>query len=331
MNDRSFDINSNGIFHFLRKRRNVLLTTSALAFISSIIFSLLIEDKYESSVILFPSTTTSISRALLNDENYKEKDFLEFGEEEEAEQLIQLLMSDEIRGHIIEKFDLMNHYDINPEAKYRQIDLYEEYETNIDFYRTKFMSIKIEVLDTDKEYAANIANEIALKVEEVRSKILKKVARQGFAIVEQEFNNLVAEINRMEDTLNQIRAKGVQDYETQVEVLSNQYGAALVKGNNAAAKALEDKLDTISKYGGKYLSLVQQMEYEREKLSDLRKVYAEARVNAESTIDQTFIVNSAFPSQKASYPIRWLIIIASTIATFLFTMIVLILFDPKAK
>lgn len=330
MNDQSYDINSNGIFQFLKKRRNVLLITSALAFISSIIFSLLIEDKFESSVILFPSTTTSISRALLNDENYREKDFLEFGEEEQAEQLIQLLNSDEIRGHIIEKFDLMNHYDINPEEKYRQTKLYEEYQENIDFYRTKFMSVKIEVLDTDKNYAANIANEISAKVEEVRSGILKKVARQGFEIVEREFNSLVAEINRMEDTLNQIRAKGVQDYETQVEVLSNQYGAALVKGNASAAKEISNKLDTISKYGGKYLSLVQQMEYEREKLSDLRKVYAEARVNAESTIDQTFIVNRAYASERASYPVRWLIVVSSTIATFLFTMIVLILFDPKS-
>lgn len=330
MNDQSYDINSNGIFQFLRRKRNVLLITSLLAFISSIIFSLLIEDKFESSVILFPSTTTSVSRALLNNENYKEKDFLEFGEEEEAEQLIQLLNSDQIRNHIIEKFDLMNHYDINPEAEYRQTELYNEYNANIDFYRTKFMSVKIEVLDTDKDYAADIANEISIKVEEVRSNMLKKVARQGFEIVKVEFNSLVSEINRMEDTLNQIRAKGVQDYETQVEVLSNQYGAALVKGNNAAAKAIGDRLDTISKYGGKYLSLVQQMEYERENLSDLRKVYAEARVNAESTIDQTFIVNKASPSEKASYPIRWLIVAASTIATFLFTMIVLILFDPKA-
>jgi uncharacterized protein involved in exopolysaccharide biosynthesis len=330
MNDQSYDINSNGIFHFLRKRRNVLLITSGLAFISAIIFSLLIEDKYESSVVLFPSTTTSISRALLNDENYKEKDFLEFGEEEQAEQLIQLLNSDAIREHIIQKFDLMNHYDINPEEEYRQTKMYQEYKANIDFYRTKFMSVKIEVLDTDKEYAANIANEIAAKVGEVRSDILKKVARQGFQIVEREFNSLVAEINRMEDTLNQIRAKGVQDYETQVEVLSNQYGAALVKGNASAAREIENKLDTISKYGGKYLSLVQQMEYEREKLSDLRKVYTEARVNAESTIDQIFIVNKAYASEKASYPIRWLIVVASTVATFLFTMIVLILFDPKA-
>ncbi|MBL4709384.1 MAG: hypothetical protein JKY48_13185 [Flavobacteriales bacterium] len=329
MNDQSYDINSNNLLRFLRKRGNLLLITSILAFVSSIIFSLLIEDKYESSVILFPSTTTSISRALLNDENYKEKDFLEFGEEEEAEQLIQILRSNAIRNHIIEKFDLMNHYDINPDAKYKQTELIQEYEGNIDFHRTKFMSVKIEVLDTDPIYAANIANEISIMVDIVRDNMLKKRAVQAFNIVKGELNNLEREVGKIEDTLNQIRAKGIQDYETQVEVLSNQYGAAVVKGNMKAAKILQDKLDTISKYGGKYLSLVQQMEYEREKLSDLRGVYAKARVNAESTIDQKFIVNEAYVSEKPSYPIRWLIVVASTLATFLFTMIVLILIDPN--
>ncbi|MEQ8623524.1 MAG: hypothetical protein RJQ00_13490 [Vicingaceae bacterium] len=313
----------------MKKWRHVLLITTLLAIITSSIFSLFIEDKYESSVVLFPSTTTSISRALLNSENYKEKDFLEFGEEEEAEQLIQILKSDEIRSHIIRKFDLMNHYNIDQENQFKKTLLFKEYESNIDFYRTKFMSVKIEVLDEDPQYAAEIANEIALMVDSVRNKMLKKVAKQAFRIVEKEYNTLVAEINAMEDTLNQIRALGVQDYETQVEVLSEQYGAALVQNNMKAAQIIQNKLDTISKYGGKYLSLVQQMEYEREKLSDLRTVYAEARVNAQTSMDQKFVVNDAYPAERPSYPIRWLIVLASTFATFLFTMIVLILIDPK--
>lgn len=324
-----YDINSKSTIFFIKRWRHVLIITTVLAIITSSLFSLFIEDKYESSVILFPSTTTSISRALLNSENYKEKDFLEFGEEAEAEQLIQILMSDEIRGHIIRKFDLMNHYNIDQENEFKKTQLFNKYKSNIDFYRTKFMSVKIEVLDKDPQYAADIANEIALMVDSVRNKMLKKVAKQAFKIVEKEYNTLVREINAMEDTLNQIRALGIQDYETQVEVLSEQYGAALVQNNIKAARILQNKLDTISKYGGKYLSLVQQMEYEREKLSDLRTVYAEARVNAQTSMDQKFVVNDAYPAERPSYPLRWLIVLASTFATFLFTMIVLILIDPK--
>ena len=329
MTESNYDINSKGMLSFIGKWRTVLLTTTLLALISSLVFSFFIDDKYESSVILFPSTTTSISRALLNDENYKEKDFLEFGEEEEAEQMIQILRSDEIRHHVIGKFDLMNHYQIDPESEFQQTQLNREFDKNIDFFRTKFMSVKIEVLDKDPKYAADIANEIARMYDEVRNRMLKKVALQGLEIVEDQFNELSSEISKMEDTLNIIRSMGVQDYETQVEVLSDQYGAALVKNNDKAANIIKNKLDTLSKYGGKYLSLVQQLEYEREKLSDLRKIYAEAKVNAQSTIDQKFVVNEAQEAEKPSYPARWLIVSVSTIATLLFTMIILIIIDPR--
>ena len=331
MTESNYDINSEGIIAFLGKWKLVLFTITVLALISSLVFSFFIDDKYESSVILFPSTTTSISRALLNDENYKEKDFLEFGEEEEAEQMIQILRSDEIRRHIMEKFDLMNHYKIDPESKFKQSQLNVEFDKNIDYYRTKFMSVKIEVLDRDPKYAADIANEIAKMYDEVRNKMLRKVALQGLEIVEGQFNQLNTEISKMEDTLNIIRSKGVQDYETQVEVLSDQYGAALVRNNDKAARIIKNKLDTLSKFGGKYLSLVQQLEYEREKLSDLRKIYAEAKVNARSTIDQKFVVNKAQEAEKPSYPARWLIVSVSTLATLLFTMIVLIIIDPRKQ
>ena len=75
MTESNYDINSKGMLSFIGKWRTVLLTTTLLALISSLVFSFFIDDKYESSVILFPSTTTSISRALLNDENYKGKGF----------------------------------------------------------------------------------------------------------------------------------------------------------------------------------------------------------------------------------------------------------------
>ncbi len=329
MSEQQYEINSKGILEFMRKWRNVLIITCSLALVSSVVFSLLIDDKFESSVILFPTTTSSISKSVLDNQNYNESDFLAFGEEEESEQLIQLLKSDDIRNHIIEKFDLMNHYKINVEGEYRKTKLNREYESNIDFYRTKYRSVKIEVLDTDPVYASNIANEIAKMVDSVKNRMLKNRAIQAFEIVEAEYINLRKELSEIEDSLDYLRGKGVQDYKAQVEVLSDQYGAALVKNNAAAAAKIKTNLDTLSKYGGRYQALDRQHNYEQKKLSDLKKLYSEARVNAESKIEHKFIVNNAFAAEKASYPIRWLIVLVSTVATYLFTMIVLILIDPK--
>ena len=46
------------------------------------------------------------------------KSVLRLGEDEELDQLMQVLQSDEIRRRIVEKFDLMNHYEIKPDSKY---------------------------------------------------------------------------------------------------------------------------------------------------------------------------------------------------------------------
>ena len=76
---------------------------------------------FESQVILFPSTTNSVSKALLPQSNgYGDEDIFEYGDEQQAEQLLQILNSGEIRDSVIQKFDLMAHYEIDEDTKYRR-------------------------------------------------------------------------------------------------------------------------------------------------------------------------------------------------------------------
>ena len=314
---------------FIRKWKYVLITVTLLAMVLSYVFSLLIEDKYVSSVIFFPTSTSSISQALLTEKNYNEKGYLEYGEEAEVDQTLQLLKSAAIRNHIIQKFDLINHYGINRDKKYTRTELNDVYKENIDFFRTKYLSIKVEVRDRDPKYASDIANEIVYVLDSVKMAIQRKRAFQAFEIVEEEYSLLKEQLTEMEDSLNWIRNRGVQDYETQVEVLTDQYGAALVKNNRQAAEQIKSQLDTLSKYGEAYLSLSTQLRYDRQKLSELRKKLAEARVNAFAGMEQKFIVDEAVPAEKPTYPMRWLIVSVSTLLTFLFTLMLLMLIDPK--
>lgn len=320
---------SSGFLTFLRKWKNVLITVTVLAMVVSFVFSLLIDDKYVSSVIFFPTSTSSVSSALLTEKNYTEKGYLEYGEEAEVDQTLQLLKSQAVRDHIVQKFDLMNHYGINRDNKYTATELNSKYKDNVDFFQTKHLSIKIEVKDRDAQYASDIANEIVDVLDSVKMSIQNKRALQAYTIVEKEYNLLKGQLTYLEDSLNWIRGKGVQDYTTQVEVLTDQYGAALVKNNDRAAAQIKTRLDTISKYGESFLSLSAQLRYERQKLSEIRGKLAEARVNAFSGMEQKFIVDRAIPAEKPTYPIRWLIVSVSTVLSFLFTLMLLILIDPK--
>ena len=99
----STDLNSGNLIVFFYKWRKPLIIVSMFAAICSIVVSLLIENKYKSTVVMFPTTTSSISKALLSENNTGHEDVMRLGEEEEAEQMLQILNSDEIRNNIIHK------------------------------------------------------------------------------------------------------------------------------------------------------------------------------------------------------------------------------------
>ena len=80
----------------------------------------------------------------------------------------------------------------------------------------------------------------------------------------------------------------------------------------------------------KYISLREQLVNENKRLSDLKTKLVEARVNANQNLPRKFIVTNAYPAEKKSYPVRWLICAVSTISAFVFAVL-LMLFIERYK
>ncbi len=321
------DLNSENLVVFFYKWRKPLLILSAIALIVSTIVSFLIQEKFKSSVILYPTVTSSISKALIA-ENYNGKDdILKFGEKEEAEQMLQILNSDEIKNRIIEKYNLMQHYNIDTDYQYKKTKLQNIYESNISVDMNRFMAVEIEVLDYDADTAALIANDIAALLDTVKNRMRHEIAQQAFIIVEQKYNDQKNYVQGLEDSLTSLRQLGVIDYESQAERITEQLSIAILQGKTGAKKALEEKLEVLIKYGGQYVSIRDQLEYEKKQLTFIHSKYEEAKVDAESNLQHKFIVNNAFKAEKSSYPLKWLIILVSTIGTFLMTLMALLFME----
>ena len=321
------DFDSTNLVFFIYKWRKQLLIITFAAVVLSSIASYVIEPKFKSTVILFPTTNASLSKALLSENSGQKQDILQFGEEEEAEQMLQILNSDDIRTRICQKYNLMKHYDIDTADRYKRTKLYEKYVDNITFKRTEFMSVKIEVLDKSPDTAAMIANEVSALLDSTKTKMQRERAIEGFKIVEKEYFNKLNEIHQMSDSISKLHNLGVFDYESQSEVTSQQYAIAIAKGDARAVKSLEEKLKIIADYGSAYVSIRDNLELEHKQLSLLQAKYKEARVDAEQNIPQKFVVNRAYPAEKKSYPVRWLIVTISTVSTFIMALLSLILFE----
>ena len=317
------------ILQVLYHYRKHLAILGILSIVLSIVFSSpgFITPLYKSTVILYPTASNSISKVLLSDNFNNSKDILEFGEDEQTEQMLQVLNSNKIRDRVISKFNLMEHYGIKENASFRLTELYDEYENNFKFRRTEFMAVKITVMDKDAQMAADMANDVAELVDSTINNMQKQIAVKAFLIVEHEYLKLEEEIRTKEDSMTVLRQYGVHDYESQAEMFNMQLAMEMAKGNRESIKRLETKLDMLAKFGGPYVSLRDALEHDKKQLSELKAKYEEAKVDATQSLPHKFVINTAYKAERKSYPIRWLIVVTATFSVLLLAIIVFGLFE----
>jgi uncharacterized protein involved in exopolysaccharide biosynthesis len=335
LNQESFkkELNSVNLLHLLYKWRFSLIIITSVAIVAAIIFSspFFIKPKFKSSVIMFPVATNSISKVLISQNSGIKEDILGIGEEEQAEQMLQMLNSNLIRDRIIEKYKLIDHYRIPQDSKHKYTRLHREYENNVKFRRTEYLAVKITVFDTDPQIAADMANDIASLLDSTRNIMQKERAVKAFQIVNQEYVSLENEVNGIVGSLKYLGSKGVNDYERQSEVLNQQLAIAISQNNQHGINALQQKLDTIGKYGGEFLSLKNALEFKTEQLTLLKTKYQEAKVDAEQFLPQKFIVNSAYKAEIKSYPIRWIILVVTAFIVFFTAVLTIIIVENYTK
>ncbi|TND07570.1 MAG: exopolysaccharide biosynthesis protein [Bacteroidetes bacterium] len=318
---------SANLFEFFWHWRKPLIVIGLATAIGSSAVALIIREKFKSTVIMFPAASNSLSKDLIAEDLTGKRDVLMFGEEEQAEQMLQILNADEIRTRICDKYDLVKHYRIDPNDKYKRTLLYETFMENVSFKRTEFMSVKIEVMDEDPKMAADIANDIAALLDSAKTRMQRERARQAFRIVENEYSRRRTEVQVLTDSMGRLNELGMYDYESQSEVTSEQYAIALSKGDQRAIQSLGDQLKVISKYGSAYMAIRENLYIQREQLNLLKKKYDEAKLDVEESLTYKFVVNRAFPAEKKSYPVRWLIVVVSTLSALIMGVLGIILFD----
>ncbi|NJK85249.1 MAG: hypothetical protein HC906_04065 [Bacteroidales bacterium] len=180
----------------------------------------------------------------------------------------------------------------------------EAYGERVNFKRTKYTSIVINVLDEDPVMAANIANEIARQVDSCLCAAQKIRAEQAYTLVENEINALQNQIHIWEDSMLIINQLGVIDNVAQAEALTKGYARAVLENNTRAIQILENKLRLIEKYGMAYISMRDLLLQARIQMVNLKLRFSEAKIelNASSGLTHKYIIDEATPADKKAYP-----------------------------
>ena len=320
--DRDF-FNSSELFFYIIKYRKHLTIIACISFVVSAIASFIMESRYKSTVIMIPTTSISISHTIFKEWD----DVLKFGEEKEAEQMIQLLNSEEIMDRIANKYNLLKHYNIKENDIYKKLHLKSEYDERVSFSKTPSNAVEITVLDRSPDTAAYIANDIAALVDSTKNKLQKKRALLALNIVEQEYLAKMKFVKKLQDSLKEYTHQCIFDYEMQSGIIYKQYAMAVASGNSSGAKELDNKLKNIGSQGYEYVALRDYENYERTQVYALKTKYDQAKVDVDRTLPSKYLVNPGMPAEKKTTPIRWLIIAGSTIASVILAFISLLAFD----
>ncbi len=305
---------------FLFRKRKIILSFSFVASALAFSLSYLITPLYLSTAIIFPAASSSVS---FSEQRNTKASSMDFGEEEQAEQLVQILQSAQIKDLIVEKFDLMKHYNISESDGYKYDKLNKAYEGHFSFERTRFGSIKIDVLDRDPKLAARMANEIVSLIDTVKNNIIRKRTLPAFEITKRKKEQLENEINALLNEMDSLSKLGV----VSLDVRSRLFQALVDSKNPQEKKLLQKKIEINSLLGSTFDGLERKRNEKITKLEDFKVAYEQAESDAATDFSHKFVVQRATVADKKDQPKRLIITIIAAIGSFIFIVFSLLLID----
>lgn len=319
----TFNQERQNLLLFVWKKRKVLILTSVITAIVAIVISLMMKPLFLSTAIVFPTATSTVS---FSEQRNAKASSMDFGEEDQAEQLVQILQSSRIRNRVIQRFDLMKHYDIDPNDKNRNYKLMKEYDGHIKFTRTKYGSIQIDVLDEQPELAAEIANKIVDLIDTVKNNMVLERTVPAFEVnlrkkqlLEQDLQNVLVQLDSLAD-------KGV----ISIEGRTNLYTAYIEAKTPADREFLKRQIDVNLKYGAKFDGLEQMRDEKIVKMEKFLDSYEQAESDAYANFTHKFIVERAVKADKKDKPKRMIIVLLAVIGSFVF-MVFALLINERIK
>ncbi len=311
------------LFVTLWAKRKILIIVTTAGLVVSTLVAFLMTPLYRSTAIVFPAATSTVS---FSEQRNAKASSMDFGEEEQAEQLIQILQSSKVRDKVVQQFDLMKHYNIDASDANKHYKLVKEYNSHILFVRTRYGSIQIDVLDKDPQLAADMANKIVDLIDTVKNEMVMERTIPAFEINKRKKEQLEADKKAVLDQLDSLAALGVVPLEGRANLFQ-----AYVEAKNPEDKAdFKRRIDINLEYGAVFDGLEYVRNEKIMKLADFALSYEQAESDANTQFNHKFIVERAVVADKKDKPKRLIIMLLSTFGTFVF-MVFLLLIQDKIK
>lgn len=321
-------------YHFLvdtiKKHFKVFFIGGIIAAFTGIIIAYLLPQEYVSESIIFPARHFSVSKMLVEPNVGNQEDYLEIGDDDDMEKLMQIIHSDNLKILLADKLNLWKRWKID-NKEYKLYYLKSKWDHYIDISRTIFTSLKIKVYDTHPDTAALIANTIVEMIDSVQKQMSKERIQVALDIVKREYDSTIARINTMEDSLNALRKLGVLEYKEQVKAFSKEYAKCIAKGDIKGKQNMEAAIYTLEKFGGAYNNVNEELRKYRAKFAVIKNKYDQMLIDANYVLPLKYQVQKAIPNNKKARPSKWLITIICFLSVEIIIFSFYLIFNQNQK
>lgn len=302
------------IFSVLSSKWRLFAGVAAVAVAVSVIVSTpwFMPPRYRSMAIAYPVNLTNYSI------------------ETRADQLLQLFESNSIRDTVLKRFDLATHYRVDTAFRGGRALLFNLFGERLDISKTRYESVQVEVVDEDPTTARDIVQCMLDQVNLLARRLQREKSQEVLAIAERAVHLSKARLDSVETRLAFLRSSsGLLVYESQTQELTKGYMRLLTRGGTQAQKdevlglmkALEEKggeFKSLTDLAGMFRAQYNQVLMDRERaVNDMVKELTYTNV----------VVYPEVPDKKI-YPVRWLIVSASTLLAVLLCFLLTVLREP---
>lgn len=277
----------------LKWKKPILITTVLVAIAACIVTWFFMPNYYKSTVNFYPSNPIMTDRQVLYSQIAGEIEIDYFGSASDVDRILTLAYTSSMVDYIINKFELMKHYDIDPESKYARYNVKKEFLKNYSAIETEYGAIEISVWDQDKDLAATMANHIVETIDNHNKELLLRDKKMVVKTFEVEVAKKEAAVVKLTDSIANLRKAGASP-------------EFLMVMDEKLKGSVED-------------------------LNDNRKLLEQNQTAVNSDFSTVHITEAAYPALRKDKPVRSVIVIGITLGTLVFMILLAVITENFRK
>ncbi len=306
------------ILSLIWKRKFHFIIVGIVAIVLSVIFSgpAFIKPKFKSTARIYPTNIWVLS------------------DESETEQMLEIVNSNDIKFKMFDAFQLDQVYKISKEDPHYLTYMLDIYGNNVSAGKTEFETVQVKVMDHDPRRASDMCDSIIFfynkKVREMhKTKDLEmvEISEKGLKKKYQELDELMVKLDSVRNEF------GILDYESQVPEITRGYMNALAtgRGSTSDAKKIQELYQNLAEKGSEAIWLESRLEFLIGAIDSLTTQHEVYLNEFEKDITYAHVVEYPVPADKKSYPVRWLIVVFSTISAIFLALLVFLVLDYRKE